>query len=113
MLHHDAYSEFATVHEVGSSGNVLHVFGDVDVTTAPSLASAIDDAVNGMPSIVVNLTKCRYLDSSGLTVLVRQRKRLGGRLRVLVRPASSVSRVLQIAGLDRALAVVTELSAVS
>jgi len=63
--------------------------------------------------VIVNLTKCRYLDSSGLTVLVRQRKRLGGRLRVLVRPASSVSRVLQIAGLDRALAVVTELSAVS
>jgi anti-anti-sigma factor len=108
MIRHDAYTPFATVREVSPRGAVLHVFGDVDLTTATLFEEAIGEAA-GDGSLVVNLAKCRYLDTSGLTVLVRERKRLGARLRLLVRPASSVFRVMQVAGLDRVFTMVTEL----
>ena len=105
----DTYSQFATVHEVGPRGNVLHVFGDLDLTSAPALETAIATIAAEDDSLIVNLVKCRYLDTSGLTVLVRSRKCLGTRLRLLVAPGSAPLRVLQITGLDRAFAVVTEL----
>jgi anti-anti-sigma factor len=108
MIRHDAYTQFATVHELGPYGPVLHVFGDVDQVSAPLLESAIDD-VAGDETLMVNFAKCRYLDASGLTVLVRERKRLGTRLQLLFKPASSPLRVMQVAGLDRVFSVVTQL----
>jgi len=108
MIRHDAYTQFATVHEVGPHGAVLHVFGDVDRLSAPMLEAAIDD-VAGADLLIVNFAKCRYMDASGLTVLVRERKRLGARLQLLFKPASSPLRVMQVAGLDRIFSVVTQL----
>jgi anti-anti-sigma factor len=108
MIRHDAYAPFAAVREEGPHGAVLHIFGDVDITTAPLFAEAIAEATHG-GGLVINFAKCRYLDTSGLTVLIRERKRLGSRLRLLVRPASAVLRVMQVAGLDQVFTMVTEL----
>ncbi len=108
MIRHDAYTQFAAVHEIGPEGSVLHVFGDVDRISAPLLEAAIDEAA-GSDALLINFAKCRYLDTSGLTVLVRERKRLGARLRLLFKPASSPLRVMQVAGLDHIFSVVTQL----
>ena len=105
----DTYSPFATVHEVGPHGNLLHVFGDLDLISASALETAITAIAADDESLIVNLVDCRYLDTSGLTVLVRCRKRLGARLRLLVAAGSAPLRVLQITGLERVFGVVTTL----
>lgn len=109
----DEYSQFAAVRESNPDGQVLHVFGDVDVLTAQQFEDAIleaaaEQAVSG-GSVTVNFTRCRYLDSSGLAVLVRARRRLGSHLSILVTPRTMISRVLHITSLDRVFNVVTEL----
>ena len=56
---------------------VVAVHGDVDLYTAPRLWETIDAATTEIPrELVLDLTDVRFLDSSGLSVLVRAHKRL-------------------------------------
>jgi anti-anti-sigma factor len=96
----DSYQQFATVRELVDSGLMLHVFGEVDLCEAAEFSKAIDDAAaDGFP-VLVNLTGCRYIDSSGLGVLARASKRFGPQLRLLVALESQLSRVIGITKLD-------------
>ena len=105
----DNYHPFATVREASPHGEVLHVFGDVDQTTTEELETAIDEAAAGGATVIVNFARCRYLDSSGLTVLLRAHKRYGAAFVVLVKPRTVIARVVQITRLDHVLTVITEL----
>jgi anti-anti-sigma factor len=109
MLRRDSYQQFATVREVGPRGQVLHIFGDVDLTTVDQLNKAIDEAAVEDATLLINLSKCRYFDSSGLAALVRARERLGTQLTVLVKPNTGVYRTLRVVGFDKIFNVVTEL----
>jgi anti-anti-sigma factor len=107
MLHPDSYQQFAAVREWQACGEVLHVFGDVDLSTVAQLDKAIEDASSD--TLQINLAKCRYFDSSGLAALVRARNRFGSRLTVFVRPNTGVYRTLRIVGFDKMFNLVTEL----
>jgi len=109
MFSDDNYRQFATVREDGPCGVVLHVFGDVDLSTAGDLEDAIDEIAMGGDSLLVDLSRCRYLDSSGLTALLHARALLGTRLTILVNSKSQIRRVMQLVGFDEIFNVVTEL----
>ncbi|MGH9230977.1 MAG: STAS domain-containing protein [Acidimicrobiales bacterium] len=82
---------------------VVSVAGDVDATTAPGLAAELGDVVEETARIVVDLAQTKFIDSSGLAVLVVALKRareLGGDI-VLRSPADPVRKVLDICGLDQ------------
>ena len=56
---------------------VVAVRGDVDLYTAPLLWEAIDGAIANVPhELVIDLSDVSFLDSSGLSVLVKAHKRL-------------------------------------
>jgi anti-sigma B factor antagonist len=56
---------------------VVRVKGEVDIYTAPQLWETLDAAIAGAPhELVVDLSEVTFLDSSGLSVLVRAHKRL-------------------------------------
>jgi anti-sigma B factor antagonist len=56
---------------------VVRVHGDVDLYTAPQLWETLDAAIAGTPhELVIDLSDVSFLDSSGLSVLVRAHKRL-------------------------------------
>jgi anti-sigma B factor antagonist len=56
---------------------VVTVRGEVDLYPAPQLWETIDAAMASTPhELVVDLTDVTFLDSSGLSVLVRAHKRL-------------------------------------
>jgi anti-sigma B factor antagonist len=56
---------------------VVAVRGELDLYTAPRLWETIDDAIAATPhELVIDLTDVTFLDSSGLSVLVRAHKRL-------------------------------------
>ena len=109
MFSDDNYKPFAIVRDVEPSCVTLHVFGDVDLSTAGELTASIDEVARNGDSLLINLSKCRYFDSSGLAALVEARKLLGGRLTILVEPKSQVLRVIYLVGFDKLFNVVTEL----
>ena len=65
-------------HASRSNGQaVVRVKGDVDIYTAPQLWETLDAVIADTPhELVVDLSDVTFLDSSGLSVLVRAHKRL-------------------------------------
>jgi anti-sigma B factor antagonist len=85
----------------GAAGAAVR--GEVDVSTAPLLQDALDDAVRATTgTLVLDLSGVEFLDSSGINVLLRVRALLGreDRALALVCPAGPPRRVLQLAGID-------------
>jgi anti-sigma B factor antagonist len=83
---------------------VVHCAGELDVFTAPQLRQQLLDlAAAGQHDVIVDLSEVRFLDSTGLGVLVSGLKRVrahDGSLR-LVCPQDRVLRLFQITGLSR------------
>ena len=56
----------------------LHVRGDLDIVTAPELATAVTAALAGSPeTLSIDLTDTTFLDSSGARQLVLSARRAG------------------------------------
>ncbi len=84
---------------------VVTIRGELDTYTAPQLRSQLKDLIDeqGNLTVVVDLSKTTFIDSSGLAVLVdalQRMRRHGGSL-TLANPSRSTSKVLEISGLDR------------
>jgi anti-sigma B factor antagonist len=74
---------------------VLHVEGEVDLATAPHFARALHTACRKYDRLIVDLTRLRYLDGSGVKVLL-EAVDLEGKRFVLVGSSPTVHRVLDI-----------------
>ena len=88
------------VHSEGGQHTVL-LDGELDVHTAGQLSEAIDQALEGGGAVVVDATKLRFCDSSGLQALVAGRERAiaaGGSL-VVQGVHGPVEKVLSVTGL--------------
>jgi anti-sigma B factor antagonist len=111
MESNEAYQQFATVLEEIGDKWVVHVLGDIDLSSALELEAAIDQAATFGAPVVVDLRECRYMDSTGLTALVRAVKRYG-RVEAVVTEHSPISRIVQITGFQKVLPIVFESDAV-
>lgn len=100
MISTDSFPQFATVLEVMDDGHMLHVFGEVALSEASKFAAAMDQAAADGETVSVNLTKCRYIDSSGLTELVRANERFRTQLRLLIGAKSQIRRIFELTKLD-------------
>lgn len=84
------------------------VRGELDMNTAPELEKGLDEALDepGV-SIMLDLTQCEFIDSTGIALIVRAWQRLGergngsggGRL-ALCSDNHQVRRLLQITGVE-------------
>lgn len=92
----------------GDAIGVVTISGEVDVYTSPRVRSAMLEQFDaGATSLVVDLAKVDYLDSSGLGVLVAGLKRArehGGEV-YLVACKPRILRVLEVTGLKRVFAL--------
>lgn len=83
---------------------VVAARGEVDVTSAPVLEEALEAQLEaGASSLVVDFLGVTFLDSTGLSALVRAHRRCtaaGGRL-ALVMADPQLLRLLAVTGLDR------------
>lgn len=89
---------------------VVLPIGDVDVSCAGELRTAIDEALAGAAEVAVDLAQVPYIDSTGIGVLVGAAHRAldaGGRLRVC-NPQHNVARVFGLLGIDRELGTVED-----
>lgn len=85
----------------GESRLLLRVSGELDLAEVERLDGALEEAGTGWRLIVVNLSECEFIDSSGIAALLRARLRLeeaGCRL-VLCCATDQVERLLEVTGL--------------
>jgi anti-sigma B factor antagonist len=85
---------------------------EIDITNAPELRSALlEAAAHGHGTVVADLSRTQFCDSSGLHTLLAAHKRAtaaGGDM-LLVIPGNAVLRVFTITGVDRIIPNFTSL----
>jgi len=99
--------------ELASGVPVVAAPEEIDITNAPDLRSALlQAATDGPGTLVADMTRTRFCDSSGLHTLLAAHKRAqddGGEL-LLVLPDAAVLRVFAITGIDRMIPNFTSLN---
>ena len=86
---------------------------EIDITNAEALRSALlKAAANGHGTLVVDMTRTQFCDSSGLHALAAAHKRAEaeGREVLLVIPSATVLRVFALTGVDRMIPSFTSLA---
>jgi anti-sigma B factor antagonist len=85
---------------------------EIDITNVPELRSTLlEAAADGPATLVADLTRTRFCDSSGLHALLAAQKHAqadGGEL-VLVIPSAVVLRIFAVTGIDRMIPNFTSL----
>jgi anti-sigma B factor antagonist len=88
---------------VDARTHVIHVKGEIHVSTAPEFAQRLDEAISqDAPAIVLDLTAVEFIDSTGLSVLLSGLRSVtlrGGRLALAV-SNPTVLRLFEITRLD-------------
>lgn len=96
------------MHHVEQRGTstVIHVDHDLDIASSPLLDASIRLAEGDTDSgIIVSLERCTYCDATGLTVLVRAKKRNGSNLTIVVPDTARCYRAFEITGLSKSLSL--------
>jgi anti-sigma B factor antagonist len=100
--------EFAvTVAESGPDRTIVKVDGELDLGTAPKLAEELESATSGGNRVVLDLTGCDFIDSSGLRTLLSARaaSETGGGSLAIVVADPNLLRVFEVASLDQVLEI--------
>ncbi len=95
----------AVVHEPTLRGDSVHVLGDVDESNSSELEEVLARVVPLGRNVTIDLTRCRYIGSAALRLLLRARRNAHADFGTLVRPESLADRVLRVAKLDTFLSV--------
>ena len=85
---------------------LVSVSGEIDLYTAGRLQARIEEAgAVGAETVVVDLSETSFVDSTALSVLVRETKRLEGRGHALVVVTNDprTLRIVEVTGLGRTL----------
>ena len=100
----------AEIDELGDGVVALRIVGELDQATVPVLLQKLDPIVDDRDdSLLVDLSACDFIDSSGLAAFVSARERVTGegeRRFAVCCPDNQVRKVLELTGLDRAMGLV-------
>jgi anti-anti-sigma factor len=98
--------------EAGSSGPVVKLSGESDLTTAGRLRDALAAQLAPAPRrLTVDARGLRFADSASIQVLLAAHRVLhdaGGSLELVLRPGSVIARALSLLGADQVLTIRTE-----
>jgi anti-anti-sigma factor len=93
--------------------HVVAVRGELDLGTAADLEPSLEEIVSdGDANLLIDLTECEFIDSTGIALIVRSWQRLdragggGGEGRVAVCTGNDqVRRVLEVTGLQASIPI--------
>jgi anti-anti-sigma factor len=100
------------VGELERGVRTISVRGELDLSTAPELEGPLEQALeSGEGSLLMDLSECEFIDSTGIALIVRAWQRLdsgeNGRALVICSQNDQVRRVLEITGLELSIPVHT------
>ncbi len=86
--------------------HAVRVSGELDQSTAPELRGALANVFDGESgSVLVDLSDCGFIDSTGLSLLVETKRQLAEESRRfgVCCPDADVRRLLELTGIDQAV----------
>jgi stage II sporulation protein AA (anti-sigma F factor antagonist) len=88
----------------------ISVRGELDLSTATELEGPLDQTLDGGDaSVLIDLSSCEFIDSTGIALIVRAWQRLdsdgAGHSLVICSQNDQVRRVLEITGLELSIPV--------
>jgi anti-anti-sigma factor len=100
------------IGELEQGVRTISVRGELDLSTAPDLEGPLEEALeSGEGSVLIDLSQCEFIDSTGIALIVRAWQRLNsgenGRALVICSQNGQVRRVLEITGLELSIPVHT------
>ena len=92
----------------GRAAAWVRAHGELDLASAPELSQTLADALGVMRLVVLDLRPLKFIDSTGIHVIIDadSQARASGRRLVLVRGAGQVDRVLELLGLTDRLEII-------
>jgi anti-sigma B factor antagonist len=104
----------AAIAQLGNGTPVVSVMGELDLAAVPGFErtlQAVTEAATG--EVIVDLSRCSFLDSNGLRVLVATGQRLerSSRSLALVAAGPIVMRIFRFTGLDASFEIYPSLDA--
>ena len=77
----------------------LALEGRLDTTTAPELESVVKNDINGISSLIVDMTKLEYISSAGLRVLLSAQKVMNSQGSMVIKNASDdIKEIFDVTG---------------
>ncbi len=94
--------------ESGDGKRTIRLGGELDLSAAPALEAAIEEAISDSASaVVIDFSALTFIDSTGIAILVAAMgdERATGRLRFVPSQAPAVARVLKLTGVEERMPV--------
>jgi anti-anti-sigma factor len=103
----------ATTAQLDDGVRIVSVQGELDLSTAPELETQLEEIVSsGDASLLIDLSSCEFIDSTGIALIVRAWQRLdrtadgeGNGKVVISSDNEQVRRVLDITGLELSIPI--------
>lgn len=102
----------ATSAALDGGVRVVAVRGEFDLGTAPELEGPLEEAIGANEPLLIDLSECEFIDSTGIAMIVRAQQRLAdgdgdgaGRRVVICSGNEQVRRVLEVTGLEVSIPV--------
>lgn len=89
---------------------VLTVTGELDLATSPALETQLERASSGPDLVILDLRGVSFMDSTGLSLLVKAQRRAqeSHRQLAVVRGGAQVQRLLTLTGVAERLTLIDE-----
>ncbi|MEO6858761.1 MAG: STAS domain-containing protein [Solirubrobacteraceae bacterium] len=102
-------SEFRVDVRTEGQTAIVVVRGELDLATSPELEAQLQKVWDsGNEQLVIDLRELEFMDSTGLSIIVKAHQRLteGGRQLSIVRGSQQVQRLLDLTGVSERLQLV-------
>lgn len=100
--------QFRVESHADSQLRTVRVSGELDQGTAPELREVLGEALGeSTGAVLIDLGECRFIDSTGLSLLIEAKRRLAEDERGfgVCCPDVDVRRLLELTGIDQAVSL--------
>ena len=96
---------FAIEIERHETTAIVAIVGEFDLSTMPQVTESFESLEPGYEKLVIDLSRCTFFASSGISLLLEQNRRAAAERfeLVVIKPPPEVQRMFALVGLDEEL----------